>query len=371
MAEQPLPITVVIPAYRRPDMVERAVRSVQAQSARPAELIVVDDASGDETGPRAERLGARVITHDENRGEGAARNTGLEAAAHDWVALLDCDDEWLPHHLETLWPARDGHLLVGGAVLVTGSELANGGAYGWVGRSPRVLAGPADVAAPENELAPSAVMLRRDAVLAAGGFRDLRRAADLDMWIRLLERGSALAIPRITALYHVHGGQVSGDAELMHAAHRQVLDAHAHRPWCTPQLMRRHEGVLAWDEARAARAAGAGRAAVGLRLAAALVRPQRAIGLAQCLARRFRARRLAARLTPAGEPSVAVLPGVGDVAPPPDAVDLRGAGRAAAAAFLLRRPPARAIVPGRASALVARACGVEPVLARRAGAAPR
>jgi Glycosyl transferase family 2 len=366
MGDQPLPVTVVIPAYRRPDMVERAIRSVQAQRARPAELIVVDDASGDDTGPRADRLGAHVITHAENRGEGAARNTGLEAASHDWVALLDCDDEWLPHHLETLWPARDGHLLVGGAVLVTGSELSNGGAYGWFGRRPRVLAGPADVAAPENELAPSAVMLRREEVLAAGGFRDLQRAADLDMWIRLLERGSALAIPRITALYHVHGGQVSGDAELMHAAHRDVLQAHADRPWCTAALRRRHEGVLAWDRARAARAAGASRLSVAARLAAGVVRPQSAIGLAQCLTRRFKARRLAARLTPGGEPSVAVVPGVNGSAVPAGALDLRGKSRAGALAFLLRHPPARAVVPGRAAALAVRACGIEPVLERRA-----
>jgi GT2 family glycosyltransferase len=363
MGDQPLPVTVVIPAFRRPDMVERAIRSVQAQSARPAEVIVVDDASGDETGPRAAQLGARLITHERNQGEGAARNTGLEAARTAWVALLDCDDEWLPAHLETLWPMRDGHVLVGTAVLGTGPDSADHRVYGWTGRHPKVLRGPADVAVPENKLAPSAVMLERGAVLEAGGFGERPRAADLDMWIRLLERGTALAIPRVTALYHVHGGQVSGDAPLMHAAHRDVLREYADRPWCTPSLTRRHDGVLAWDSARGPGRKGS-RAEAGLRLAWALLHPQEAIGVAQLLAGRFKARRLAARFAPGGEPAVAVLPGVGrGVAAPPGAVDLRDRGAAAALAFLLRCPPSRAVVGGRAASLAMRALRIEPVQA--------
>src|SRR4051794_32304698 len=101
MADEPLPVSVVIPAYRRPGMVERALRSVLAQTRRPAEVIVVDDASGDDTGARAAALGARVITHERNSGRGATRNRGIAAASQDWIALLDCDDEWLPRHLET------------------------------------------------------------------------------------------------------------------------------------------------------------------------------------------------------------------------------------------------------------------------------
>lgn len=291
----PLPVTAVIPAYRRPDMVERAVRSVLRQECRPDEIIVVDDASGDDTGPRAASLGARVITHAENRGEGGARNTGLEAATHDWVALLDCDDEWLPAHLATLWAARDGHLLVGSAALATGVG-SDRRVYGWAGRRAQVITCPSAVAVPENKLVPSAVMLRRSATLAAGGFRDLPRAADLDMWLRLLEGGTAVAIPRVTALYHLHTGQVSADQTEMDDAHRAVLDSHAGRPWCTPALLRRHEGVVAWDRARAAWASGAPRAATTLALLRRVAHPQRAAGVSQLLAGRFMKRRLAARV---------------------------------------------------------------------------
>ena len=292
--QEHLPVSVVIPAYRRPREVERAIRSVHAQTAPPAELIVVDDASCDETGSRAAGLGARVVTHEQNRGEGAARNSGMEAAAHEWVALLDCDDEWLPQHLETLWEARDGHVLVGSAILGTGSGARHGRVYGWTGRRPRVLRGPADVAVPDTKLTSSSVLVRRDAALRAGGFRDLDRAADLDMWLRLLEHGSALAVPRVTALYHVHGEQVSADPTLMHESHKAVLDAHAGAEWCTPALRRRHEGVLAWDRARATWSAGGPRLATGLGLARRLAHPQRAAGVAQLLTGRLSRRRAAA-----------------------------------------------------------------------------
>jgi glycosyltransferase involved in cell wall biosynthesis len=284
-------------------MVARAVASVLAQTRPPAEVIVVDDASGDETGARAAELGARVIEHEVNQGEGGARNTGLREAKHEWVALLDCDDEWLPAHLETLWPARDGHLLVGSAALAVGGDPSDHRVYGWAGRGNRVLSCPSHVAVPENKLVPSAVMLRRDDALDAGGFRPLERAADLDLWLRLLEHGTAVAIPKVTALYHVHPGQVSTDLTLMCAAHRAVLDSHADRPWCTRSVLLRHEGVAAWDAARAAWADGAPRMSTGAALARRLTHPQRAVGVAQLWAGRFMRRRLAARTAPPTQPA--------------------------------------------------------------------
>src|SRR6478672_8191663 len=107
-----LPVSVVIPAWRCAGFAEAAIRSVQAQTAQPLEVIVVDDASGDGTAEAARRLGVTVIEHESNAGVGRTRNDGIEAAAGEWIALLDCDDEWLPQHLETLWAARDGHVLV-------------------------------------------------------------------------------------------------------------------------------------------------------------------------------------------------------------------------------------------------------------------
>lgn len=296
-----LPVTAVIPAYRAEATIERAVRSALAQDPAPGEVIVVDDASDDATGERAAALGARVVRHDSNAGEGAARNTGLREARTDWVAFLDSDDEWLPDHLAALWGARDGHVLVGTAALGRGELPEHHRVRGHAGPRARVLRAPGDVALPENRLTASSVLVRRDAALAAGGFRpDLPRATDLDLWLRMLEAGTGIALPRVTAIYHQHAAQVSADRARMDDAVRELLAAYADRPWCTRALRQRVEGRIAWDTARAALARGEPRGRTALTLARRLAHPQRALGVAQTLAARRAARRLAARYPSGG-----------------------------------------------------------------------
>lgn len=95
-----LPVTVVIPAYNRPAATARAVQSALGQRPRPpAEVIVVDDGSSDDTADRAGAAGATVIRHEVNGGVSAARNTGIRAAAHPWVAYAD--RPWLTARLRT------------------------------------------------------------------------------------------------------------------------------------------------------------------------------------------------------------------------------------------------------------------------------
>jgi glycosyltransferase involved in cell wall biosynthesis len=100
----PLPITVVVPAYNSARTIERALSSVFAQNALPAEVIVVDDGSVDRTAELARAAGARVLVQS-NRGCGEARNTGIRAATQPWIALLDADDEWVPGKLASQWRA--------------------------------------------------------------------------------------------------------------------------------------------------------------------------------------------------------------------------------------------------------------------------
>jgi glycosyltransferase involved in cell wall biosynthesis len=96
-------VTVVLPTYERADLVERAIDSVLAQTFPNFELVVVDDASGDET-PAVVRgyddNRVEYIRHEVNRHVSAARNTGIARAKGRYVAFLDDDDEWLPTKLE-------------------------------------------------------------------------------------------------------------------------------------------------------------------------------------------------------------------------------------------------------------------------------
>jgi glycosyltransferase involved in cell wall biosynthesis len=286
-------VSVVIPAHNRAEMLPRALASVRAQRPEgPTEVIVVDDHSSDRTAEIAEEHGARVVRHPENRGAAAARNTGVAAATQPWIALLDSDDEWLPHHLTTLWPRRQGHVLVGGAALTEGDGVRY---CGVVAGGAVSLRSPAQVVYPENPLPVGGVLARRDAMLEAGGFdASLRYAEDFDLWIRMLERGRGLAVPTVVYRWNRHGGSKSGHRSGPRETHRLIVRRYEGRRWWTRGLMERRAAVAEWDDLRQAlrerRLREAARSAAWI-----AARPSRLRGLAGLLAYRRGVRRVTAR----------------------------------------------------------------------------
>ena len=92
-------VSLVIPAYNEGSAIEPTLEEFLAiaQRLKPRvalELIVVDDASTDDTLQRAEAFSARgvlVLRHTTNRGYGAAIKTGVRYASHDWIAITDAD----------------------------------------------------------------------------------------------------------------------------------------------------------------------------------------------------------------------------------------------------------------------------------------
>jgi glycosyltransferase involved in cell wall biosynthesis len=97
-------VTVIIPTRNRAALLARAIRSVQQQTYSNFEIIVIDDASGDDTRETVERLGdsrIRYIRHETNRGGSAARNTGISAATGEFIAFLDDDDQWESEKTDT------------------------------------------------------------------------------------------------------------------------------------------------------------------------------------------------------------------------------------------------------------------------------
>ncbi len=96
--------SVVIPVYNRAHAVGEAVKSVLAQSCQDFEIIVVDDGSKDDPAAVIAKFADSRIhfIRQPNRGGGAARNAGIDAARGRFVAPLDSDDQFLPHHLEKM-----------------------------------------------------------------------------------------------------------------------------------------------------------------------------------------------------------------------------------------------------------------------------
>lgn len=105
MPAHSVPVSVVIPCFRCAATIERALASVMQQTALPAEVILVDDASGDDTRgaldawQRSHPGLIKVAVLEENGGAGAARNAGWALASQPYVAFLDADDSWHPEKL--------------------------------------------------------------------------------------------------------------------------------------------------------------------------------------------------------------------------------------------------------------------------------
>jgi glycosyltransferase involved in cell wall biosynthesis len=97
-------ISVVIPTYKRAAIIENTIKSCLKQQLLPAEIIVVDDASDDDTEQvlqsiKHDKVDIRFIQMPVNGGAQKARNEGVKQAKYDWIAFLDSDDEWLPDKL--------------------------------------------------------------------------------------------------------------------------------------------------------------------------------------------------------------------------------------------------------------------------------
>jgi GT2 family glycosyltransferase len=96
----PPQISVIIPTFNRAWSLGRAVDSVLSQTLAPAEIIVVDDGSTDDTKKVLTAYGNRVtVLTQTNAGVSSARNMGIRHSTKEFVALLDSDDEWKPEKL--------------------------------------------------------------------------------------------------------------------------------------------------------------------------------------------------------------------------------------------------------------------------------
>jgi glycosyltransferase involved in cell wall biosynthesis len=182
--------SVIMPAYNRRKLIAASVQSVLDQTLTDFELIVIDDQSTDDTltvlrqftDPRIK------IFEQTNAGPGAARNRGIGIASGDYVAFLDSDDLYFPWALQTYDDALKSHddpsLLICRAV-----------DFHQEGQMQSVAQEPAKVDYFETYLnaadqdfwiGASVVAVRRDILLASGGFNNAKvNQEDCDLWLRL------------------------------------------------------------------------------------------------------------------------------------------------------------------------------------------
>ena len=99
-------VSIIVPVYNAARYIAETIEMVNAQTYKDWELILVDDASKDDSVAVIENIiksqgkRIRLIRKNKNEGAAAARNSGIDAAAGQYIAFLDADDIWKPEKLE-------------------------------------------------------------------------------------------------------------------------------------------------------------------------------------------------------------------------------------------------------------------------------
>ncbi len=208
------PVSVLIPAFDAESTLAETLASLQSQTHRGWEAIVVDDGSRDRTAEIAASFAVRDarirVVRQRNRGEGGARNAAIAVANHDWLLFLDGDDTLEPCALERLVTAtRPGNV---DAVHGAWARMTRDG----VRLSDEHAARVSDLSAPFAHACVfpiHACLVSRALTLRAGPFDEtLRTCADWDFWQRVAQLGARFGwVPERVALYRMRPGSAASD----------------------------------------------------------------------------------------------------------------------------------------------------------------
>jgi len=202
-------VSVVIPTYNRAEMLGTAISSVLAQTYQNIEIIVVDDASQDDTQEVVNSFNKkriRYLRHDRNKGEAAARNTGIQNISGDYIAFLDDDDEWLPDKLMLQMQVlqnttrKTGLIYCGFLVVDKDSHKV------LRQRMPSNNGNVHDALMKCNFIAaPSTVIIRKECIKKIGLFDEkIAYGLDYDMWIRISKQYHFDYVGQPLVKYHIH-----------------------------------------------------------------------------------------------------------------------------------------------------------------------
>ena len=227
-------VSVIIPAYQAEDTIIRALDSVLAQTALPAEIIVIDDGSQDRTRDVVSAYETKETACDirlfeqKNLGAGAARNRGLAASAKTLVAFLDADDEWLPEKLARSLAVMETET----ADLVSHDFLrAEGDSSAYIPCAHNFSRRPDPFVDYflRGYIATSTVVARRHLLVDSGGFDpSLRAGQDYELWLSAISRPGMRHHVFAEALtrYHVTPNSITSQAELRRRSATRILYRH-------------------------------------------------------------------------------------------------------------------------------------------------
>jgi len=180
------PVSVVIPTYNRCDSVVIAIESVLAQTVQPAQIIIVDDGSDDDTAATISARFAQVqLLKQNNHGVSHARNQGIKASTQPWIAFLDSDDRWFHNKLDVQLQAINS---TPNTVLCHCDEhwIRNGKRVNPMNKHKKRGGDIFEHCLPLCAISPSATLIRRSLFDSIGLFDESMPACeDYDLWLRI------------------------------------------------------------------------------------------------------------------------------------------------------------------------------------------
>ncbi|MBU0682995.1 MAG: glycosyltransferase [Candidatus Omnitrophota bacterium] len=197
-------VSVIIPAYNKAELTVKTVESVLAQTYKNTEIIVVDDGSTDDTKQKLNSYHDRIkYVYKNNGGACSARNVGIKKAKGDYIALIDCDDIYLPEKIEMSAKFLDKNPDIGFVHTPVYFIDENDNICG---RYPRFKKVPSGIVTKKlllkNFVCNSTVVARTECFEKVGMFDEtIFTPADWDMWLRLSEFYKAGYINKPMTLY--------------------------------------------------------------------------------------------------------------------------------------------------------------------------
>lgn len=221
-------ISVIIPAYKARKYLSECLESIARQTLPPKEILVIDDASPEPVDDIVEDFARRagypsihLFKHGMNRGQAAARNTGIRNAEGEFLAFLDSDDLWAANHLEN----------VAGSMLKENADLVFSPASLFRASPDEPFKHEERPMTPDELAIRPLALLRRCFIITSstivrsaktkeiGGFDEsesMRGVEDLDFFMKLLRSNAMFRMaPETTLYYRKHPESATGTVGLL------------------------------------------------------------------------------------------------------------------------------------------------------------
>ena len=235
-------ISVVIPVYKGEAHIAQSIDSALEQDYQHIEIIIINDGSPDDSHKVIKGYLSDPRVHyieQDNAGVANARNTGINSAKGEFIALLDQDDIWLPNKLAAQVEHLNRHpncaLIHSQIGFINGDgDLTPNPSWAWVNDTG---ANAFENLFDHNCIATFMALIRKDALNEVGMFREsLAPADDWDLWLRIASKYEVGFIPEVSGYYRVHANNESNNYLRMQLAEVAVIENIINEFTCSKNL---------------------------------------------------------------------------------------------------------------------------------------